>query len=133
MTQLTAIRRLAAVLTWSRFVWDDYDLMQRSVRAIENSIDDVFDQQHIPHATLALLHSGQVFPRVIARLIWLKRVLEVWYGGVTDIFHDKLADLLSRLLYKDVYQALREFKRQSGQANVHSHHSDTCLLTSRAL
>jgi hypothetical protein len=99
--------------------------MRRTVRAIENNIDDVFDHQRASYASLALARTYEVRPRVIDRLIWLREVLENWYGGVTDIFHDELMDLFSRILCTHVYQALKESQR--GQAKVQSYHSDTCL------
>jgi hypothetical protein len=116
MTQLTATRRLAAALAWTGLVWDDYaHLMRRSIRAIENNIDEVFDPQHIFHASLTLLRSNRVsFVRVFERLLWLQQVVKTWYGGVTDIFRDDLVDLFSRTLYEDVYQAFEWFTRERG-------------------
>jgi hypothetical protein len=72
MTQLTAIKQLATVLTWSRALLASLnnDLMQRSIRALEINIDDTLDPQRISHASQALLRTDQVFPRVIRGLLW---------------------------------------------------------------
>jgi hypothetical protein len=115
MTQQTAIRRLTAALAWTRHITHDDDFMQRSIRAIENNIDDVFDYQHISHAAgaLALLRTGYEFSSIL-RILWLKEVVETCYGGVTDIFHDDLVQFFSCYLYESFYKALEEFEQQRG-------------------
>jgi hypothetical protein len=118
MTQQTAMKRLAAVLPWTRFNWDGDDLNYRTDRAIKNNIDDVFDPHHISQASLVLLSTKFQFGGVFIRLFWLKEVAETWYGGVTDIFHDELVDLFSRILYPLVYQALIRFTHERGPGQV---------------
>jgi hypothetical protein len=86
------------------------DVMRRSAQLIETC----GDLQHISHAALSQLCADNDFflsVRLVLRgLDSLRKVVEKWYGGVTDIFHHKLVDVFSRYLYKDVHRVLLEIK-----------------------
>jgi hypothetical protein len=81
MTQMTALKRLASILQWSRttVVGLDDNLRRLSLRVIENSTGDVFDPHCLSHrATLELLRADhRSFEPVFTRLFWLKN-----YRGV---------------------------------------------------
>jgi hypothetical protein len=111
MTQFTAINRFAVVaVVWAGRIdgiWDD--VMRRSERLIENC----GDLQVFSHATLSIIRRDDFFHSVrdvLSSLYSLTRVVELWYEGVTDIFHDNLVEAFSRYLYKWVDRMLDGFK-----------------------
>jgi hypothetical protein len=84
--------------------------MRRSERLIENC----GDLQVFSHAALSIIRRDDGFfdsvRDVLTDLKLLTDVMELWYEGVTDIFHDNLVDVFSRYLYKRVDRMLNEFK-----------------------
>jgi hypothetical protein len=111
MTQFTTFNRFALVDFWARNIPKiEKDVMRRSERLIETCCD----LQLISHAALSLLRQDNDFflsvRNLLRSLYSLRHVMEEWYEGVTDIFHDNLVDVLSRWLYEGVHRMLVQFK-----------------------